>query len=139
MTASRYSSFHTVRSGPRCSWYPFSVDIVTALSVGLPKTVAVSRKCSILSDSSGESFAPAVPTPAVRTISAASTALQDFQCMVIVRRGALFLVGGRMIAAHHRRCPRTVMFEEQAWALEFRIGQTHEHRRIHPGYPDDRS
>src|SRR5580693_3510552 len=54
MVATRNSSCHTSRMGPEPSTYPRSVEIVVRFAAGSSVTVAVSRKCSMLSADSAE-------------------------------------------------------------------------------------
>src|SRR5665213_1350631 len=77
MTPVRNSSFQTVRK-PLLSTNPFSVDIVVLPAAASVLTIAVSRKCSMGSDSSAASLA--CPTPAVkpRTTNVTRVPLRNF-------------------------------------------------------------
>src|SRR5258708_28586244 len=77
MTPRRNSSCHTIRIGPVCSAYPFSVEMMVVPSFGFSVTVAASLKCSIVREDNAGSFAPAVLMPRAATINEASAALRN--------------------------------------------------------------
>src|SRR4029077_6763092 len=76
MTPRRNSSCHTIRIGPVCSTYPFSVEMMVVPSLGFSGPVAVSLKCSIVREESAASFAPAF-TPSAVTMHDASIAVRS--------------------------------------------------------------